>query len=92
MKRKKRKTILVLVFIVIVILGLIQLRKNVESQDDIIFFQLFSRGKTKIEQGVKEEAENIYLKVDYENINFKNVKLLDTKNNIYRKIAPGSER
>lgn len=91
MKTKKKKIILILIFISVVIVAFLKMRKNVETQDDIIFFRLFSSGKAKEEQVTQEkQIETIYLKVDYKNIDFKNVNLLNTTNDIYRKIAPGT--
>lgn len=90
MKRKK-KIILILIFIVAVILCLFLIKNRVYVQDDIIFFKLFSQGKIGENQVTAEkQTKEIYLKVDYKNLDFKKVNLLDTTNDIYRKIAPGT--
>lgn len=95
MKLNKKQLIFIPIFVGIILVCLLHIKTKIKIQDDIIFFQLFNRGKNEIlhETSKKEgEAEIVYLKVDYENINFKNVNLLNISNKLYRKIAPGSKR
>lgn len=85
MKQKKKAiVILLIIFIIVLVFLFIENKKYV--QDDIIFFKLFGNGKNKISQ----TEETIYLKVDYKNLNFKNVNLLKTTSDINQKIAPGT--
>lgn len=84
--KRKNKIILFILCIAIIIFGMFFLRNKTYVQDDIIFFELLGKGKNKKIQS----QETIYLKVDYKNLNFKNVNLLDTTNNYYKKIAPGT--
>ena len=97
---KKKKTVLIIIALGIVIFLIIQMGKQAKTQDDIIFFKLFwqekiQENKENEEYETQNAGEEIYLKVSYQNIDFKQVYLLNTasgSNNIYRKIAPGTRR
>lgn len=95
---KKKKIVLIIIVLGVIIFLVIQMVKQAKIQDDIIFFKLF--GQVKIQENKENEeyetqnaGEEIYLKVSYQNIDFKRVYLLNTaniNNNVYQKIAPGT--
>lgn len=95
---KKKKIVLIIIVLGVIIFLVIQMGKQAKIQDDIIFFKLFGQEKTQEneENGEYEgqyTSEEIYLKVSYQNIDFKRVYLLNTaniNNNVYQKIAPGT--
>lgn len=97
---KKKKIVLIIIVLGIIIFLIIQMGKRAKTQDDIIFFKLFRQekiqeNKENEEYETQNAGEEIYLKVSYQNINFKQVHLLNTaniNNNVYQKIAPGTRR
>lgn len=86
--------ILSLIFILIIFLIKIFSFKgfiNNQEINDYTFFKLFSNGLSKQEK--IEESNEYKFKVEYNNIDFKSIELLNTVNKeklVYEKIAPGT--
>lgn len=92
MKKQKRKIILIIILIILCLI-FFQNKKNPkrEFQDELIFFKLFSS-----EQETKENKkyQQYKFKLDYENIDYKDIKLTDTIKKdtlVQEKIAPGTK-
>ncbi len=91
----KRKVILIILIILTLIIFLFQIKKeqNKQSQEELIFFKLFSQEQN---QDTAEFQNQCYeFKVSYHNIDFKKINLVDTVNPnslIREKIAPRNKR
>lgn len=107
--KKKKKIILKLILILILIILFLEIfflkgLSNVQKIDDFLFLKLFSNGLS-LSKGIQNnegysirtengEYQKVYkFKIDYKNMDFKSIDLLETidkKTLVYEKIAPGT--
>lgn len=99
---KKNKKIIIIYLIIFFILGIIInfifFSNKVNYSDDLIFFKLFGKGQdSQIDYKNFKIASNVnsyIFDVTYNNIDFKNVNILNTVDNktlVNEKVAPGTE-
>lgn len=107
--KKKRKIILKLILILILIILFLKIfflkgLSNVQKIDDFLFLKLFSNGvllsksiKNNEDYSIRtgnDEYQKVYnFKIDYKNMDFKSIDLIDTIDKetlVYEKIAPGT--
>lgn len=99
MKKLKSKIILITLVILIVMVFLFQIQKNqnFNSQEEFIFFKLFSfhqKENSDTFLSEKQESSSYDFEVAYQNIDFKDIYLVDTmqRNSLRQeKIAPGTQ-
>lgn len=102
MKKKDNNSkiisILILIFIIILIsLYSITQKENLNFQDDLIFFKLWSLPKKSQEESIEEinkKTQQYKIKVSNNSVNHKTINLLntiDTKTLVNEKIAPGTK-
>ena len=102
MKRKNKKIIFLgtIILIIIIYFNFNKQNKSNLFQDDILFFKFFNSIFQNNTQEIKNENQlNNYpqyiFKVEYNNIDFKNINLADTINKetlVREKIAPRNKR
>ena len=102
MKRKNKKIIFLgtIILIIIIYFNFNKQDKSNLFQDDILFFKFFNSIFQNNTQEIKNENQlNNYpqyiFKVEYNNIDFKNINLADTINKetlVREKIAPRNKR
>ena len=100
MKYKEKLIKLILILSLIIIFSIIFLNTNfskVHKNDDFLFLKLFFKGEdisTQVNSSKQINQEKYIFKVNYKNMNFKSINLLDTydkKTSINEKIAPGTK-
>ena len=100
MKYKEKLIKLILILSLVIIFSIIFLNTNfskVHKNDDFLFLKLFFKGEdisTQVNSSKQINQEKYIFKVNYKNMNFKSINLLDTydkKTSINEKIAPGTK-
>lgn len=100
MKYKEKLIKLILILSLIIIFSIIFLNTNfskVHKNDDFLFLKLFFKGEdisTQVNSSKQMNQEKYIFRVNYKNMNFKSINLLDTydkKTSINEKIAPGTK-
>ena len=100
MKNKKKLIILLIIILLIIniLIKIIFSSKEIDSNNDLIFFKLFGQSdisSTPYIDNKKSLGKTSYIfDVSYENIDFKNINLVNTVDNktlVNEKIAPGTK-
>lgn len=98
---RKKNIIIIISIIILVIIGIILFIFTKKSdiitsfQDDFIFFKIFHNSNNQVKNNIKyHEKESYIFDVKYNNLQMKNVNLVDTinpKTLVKERIAPGTQ-